>query len=345
MNIVYPNAIKPGATIGVTAPSSGISAALEQRLQFCIERVRAAGYKVKEGNCLRSEGIVSASASQRAQELTEMLSDPDINAIVPPWGGELLIDILDKLDFELLAKLPPKWIVGYSDMSTFLLPYTINTGIATIHGSNFMESPFARAEGHLHWLDLIGLSKNESFVQQSAKSYVRELTWYQDFPFVSEWNCTEIAQWKILGRESDTRADVVVSGRLIGGCLDCVSMLPGTPFGNVVDFGRNFSNEGLLIYLENCEEKSTAACRMLHHLRLAGWFDYANGVLIGRTRAPNAPKLSQDIALREVFKDLHIPVIYDMDIGHVPPQVLLVNGAFATVKCGVDGNSIEQFLS
>ncbi|WP_143003422.1 hypothetical protein [Melghirimyces thermohalophilus] len=28
---------------------------------------------------------------------------------------------------------------------------------------------------------------------------------------------------------------------------------------------------------------------------------------------------------------MDVPVIYDVDIGHVPPQLTLVNGVFATV--------------
>ena len=344
MNIIYPKAVKPGATIGITAPSSGIAPDLEKRLQFCIERIRSAGFRIKEGRCLRSEGIVSASSAERANELMEMLSDPSIDAIVPPWGGELLINALSKLDFDLLKTFPPKWIVGYSDMSTFLLPYTIQTGIATIHGSNFMETPFSCADGHWHWLDLIGLSRNDSFLQRSAVHYQRVGTRYQDFPYVAELNCTEPVNWKILGRESDTKASVVVSGRLIGGCLECVSMLPGTPYGGIAEFGSQCATDGLLIYLENCEEKATSACRMLHHLRLAGWFEFANGVLIGRTQAPDTANLSQREALVDVFGDLDIPIIYDMDIGHVSPQLLLVNGAMATVKCGGGKNLIEQTL-
>ena len=36
--------------------------------------------------------------------------------------------------------------------------------------------------------------------------------------------------------------------------------------------------------------------------------------------------------IQETFEPLNIPVIYDADIGHVPPQITLINGAYAEVK-------------
>ena len=110
--VIYPPALKPGDTVGVTAPSTGIGLDLEERLQFCIKTVRNFGFNVRLGNCLRGSGIVSASAPARATELTQMLADDDIAIIVPPWGGELLINILPLLDFAALGKLKPKWMVG-----------------------------------------------------------------------------------------------------------------------------------------------------------------------------------------------------------------------------------------
>ena len=44
-----------------------------------------------------STGLTSAPAGQRAAELTRMLADPDIHCVVPPWGGETAIDLVDLL--------------------------------------------------------------------------------------------------------------------------------------------------------------------------------------------------------------------------------------------------------
>ena len=54
-----------------------------------------------------------------------MMQDENIQMIFPTWGGELLIEILDFVDFDALQ---PKWIVGYSDISTLLLAVTLKQG-------------------------------------------------------------------------------------------------------------------------------------------------------------------------------------------------------------------------
>jgi muramoyltetrapeptide carboxypeptidase LdcA involved in peptidoglycan recycling len=38
-------------------------------------------------------------------------------------------------------------------------------------------------------------------------------------------------------------------------------------------------------------------------------------------------------------------VFYNVDIGHVPPQQLIVNGALATVRYGANRKSITQRLA
>jgi muramoyltetrapeptide carboxypeptidase LdcA involved in peptidoglycan recycling len=344
-HIRYPSSLKPGEAVGVTAPSSGVAPDLEARLQFCVEAVRGFGYAVRLGECLRSDGIVSASAQARARELTAMLLDDDIAIVVPPWGGELLINLLPLLDFDALAKAKPKWIAGYSDLSTLLMPYTMLTGIATLHGSNFMETPFKPDPALKHRREVMALSAGDSFTQGSAARYQTEWTRFQDDPHVSEWNTSQPAQWKWLGHENDMDASVTVTGRLIGGCVEIISMLPGTPYGDVERFARDYAPEGLLFYLEVCEESAPGACRMLHHMKLAGWFKHANAILVGRTLAPEGRNFTQYEAMADALGDLSVPVIYDMDIGHVPPQAILVNGAPATVTFGASGNRIEQTLA
>ncbi|WP_423919682.1 hypothetical protein ACPEEZ_12775 [Frigoribacterium sp. 2-23] len=135
-----------------------------------------------------------------------------------------------------------------------------------------------------------------------------------------------------------------MSGRLIGGCLETVSLLAGTPFGDVPGFAARHAPEGLIVYLEAAESGPVAVARLLTSLRLAGWFDHATGVLLGRPGAPDAPELSHDDAARLALDDLDIPVIVDVDTGHQPPQLPLVNGALAEVALRGGHGTITQRL-
>ncbi len=63
-----------------------------------------------------------------------MLTDPTIRAVVPPWGGELAVEVLPHLDMQSIGSAEPTWLVGYSDVSTLLLPLTTGTGMARCTG-------------------------------------------------------------------------------------------------------------------------------------------------------------------------------------------------------------------
>lgn len=126
--------------------------------------------------------------------------------------------------------------------------------------------------------------------------------------------------------ETDPGHAVTATGRLIGGTLDVIGMLPGTMHGDLEAFAGAYAAEVLLVYLDDCDFNPAQYCRMLHHLKLAGWLRHANALLIGRTAAEDLRELTPQDALRDAVGDVTIAVIYDMHIGHLPLQLILVNG-------------------
>lgn len=76
-----------------------------------------------------------------------MLCDPNIRCVIPPWGGETAIDLVDLLDWDALAAAEPTWLVGFSDLATILLPITTRLGWATIHGDNLADTPYGTGYG------------------------------------------------------------------------------------------------------------------------------------------------------------------------------------------------------
>jgi len=341
----YPRPLRPGDTIGVTAPSAGVGPELEPRLELCLAFLRSQGYRVRVGECLRSDAIVSAPAAARAAELTAMLLDDEVAAVMPPWGGELLVDILPLLDFTRLAKATPTWFIGYSDLSTFMLPYTLLTQIATVHGSCLLEAPIDPPAPSLAWWgDVVRLSRGATFVQHAADLYQAHDVDWAATPRATSFARTEPVAWKVLGHEDDPSVRVSARGRLIGGTLDVIGMLPGTRYGNLDAFVRTSAPEGLLFYLDDCDFNPAQCCRMLHHLRLAGWFRHVNALLIGRTAAEDLRDLTPRAALEDALGGLAVPVVFDMDIGHLPPQLVLVNGALATLSVSGTETSLTQRL-
>ena len=140
---------------------------------------------------------------------------------------------------------------------------------------------------------------------------------------------------------------MTVEGRLVGGCIETVSNLMGTPYGDVASFAREHAPEGLLVYVEASEDGALEICRNLHGMRLAGFFDAANAVLVGRTGAPDAGSLTQKEAVLDALGGLGVPIVADVECGHVPPYLPLVNGALGRVTWTPDGggNTLTQTLA
>ena len=63
------------------------------RLDHVLNTLRARGWVVEEGRCLRQQHqSASAPVAERAAEWMGALLRDDIDAILPPWGGELAIE-------------------------------------------------------------------------------------------------------------------------------------------------------------------------------------------------------------------------------------------------------------
>lgn len=54
-----------------------------------------------------------------------------------------------------LRRAEPTWVVGYSDISTLLLPLTTLTGTATVYGQNLMDTAYRVPPPLLSWLDVV----------------------------------------------------------------------------------------------------------------------------------------------------------------------------------------------
>ena len=342
MNLRYPTPLARGHRIVVTAPSSGVEPALHARLDLTLQHLRHQGFVVEEGHCLRQEThSASAPAAERTTELMQALLRDDVAAIIPPWGGELAVELLDRLDWAALAKARPKWLLGYSDTSTWLVPVTLRLGWATAHGPCLMDLVAGQADPLTGAaLGLLGTPTGARFSQRQSSHWQRQWT---DFALVpdSSYQLTEPTVWRALQGQAETQ----FSGRLIGGCLDTLMHSAGTAHGDVAAFIQQHreSGDGTILYLENAGLSPTDWVRALHRLRWAGWLDGLAGVLIGRSAAPDTTattELRYAEALQATLGTLPCPVLVDVDIGHLPPQMVLVNGALATLQWSVTGGGV-----
>ncbi|MFC2947565.1 S66 family peptidase [Virgibacillus sediminis] len=323
--IQYPF-LEQGATIGVTAPSSGVSSELHELLNAAFKSMEKKGFNIISGETAWVQNKAkSASAKKRAEEFNKMMLNENIQLIFPPWGGELLIETLEYIDFE---NIQDKWVLGYSDISLLLLAITLKTGVATAHGTNLVDLRGEYSDDTTAmWQSVLSTKKGESILQRSSEKYQKE--WQFDNPTPYIFNLTEQTYWK-----STVNDKVKIQGRLLGGCVDTIRHLAGTPYGDVRNFEENYiEGDSVIWFLENCELSTTDLRRSLVQMKLAGWFDNCNGILFGRSSAnTSVTNYTVEDVYKELSEELQIPILYDVDCGHVPPQITFINGAYAEVK-------------
>lgn len=344
-SIVFPAPLNRGDKIAICAFSSCVEAPFHDRLETVINGLKARGYQVIEGECLRQ----LKSAKERADELISFLQDDTIAAIMPPWGGELAMEVLQFIDFNSLNKYRPKWIVGFSDISTFMCVLSARCGWATLHTANLMQlHPDETDNSCLQIFDVLSLAKGEQFEQVPAEFYQSKEIDYAVQPDAL-FDLTAPSQWRCLNYK-DSR-EVELTGRLFGGCLDTLNVLLTTPYLDLHGFKKSFAAEGLVLYLENAQMSPSAVARSLMAFKLNGLFADINGIILGRSALVKSPYEEIDYydAIELALGKCIFPVIIDADIGHVAPNMSLINGAFCTLKAqldkGVASNiSLKTFL-
>lgn len=314
--MIYPKFIKKGSTIGITAPSSGVGDKIES-YERSIQQLNAHGFLCVETENVRRDGFVSSDKTQRANEVMELYHNEKVDALMCAAGGDFLIEILPEIDFQYI-KANPKWIQGYSDPTSLLYSILVNCDQATIYGANAggfdMKSLHPSLENNLKIL------KGEIVIQSSFDCY--QSGWGEDG---EEYVLDSSVYW-------ETQNDILeLEGRMIGGCMDCLTSLIGTPYDKTIDFLEKYREDGFIWYFDIFSLKAEDVSRELWHMQEAGWFNGIKGIIVGRVRFPESMMdLSYPDAFRRILGDL--PMVFQADIGHVKPAMTLINGSMGHIK-------------
>lgn len=165
---------------------------------------------------------------------------------------------------------------------------------------------------------------------ESCKSNVKEETY--------QYNLTEKTEWKNLyGKRK-----IKIKGRTLGGCLDVIREFFGTKYDNINNYIEKHKEEGIIWFLECFEMTSPEVYRVLWQMKNAGYFNNCSGIIFGRPcmiREDYGMSFNQ--AVEEVLKSLDIPIICDADIGHISPQMAIVNGGILEIT-SEDGKGVVK---
>jgi len=325
----YPRFLQENGTIAFVAPSFGCATEpYKSAFMNAQEKWRKQGYLLELGpNCYIAEGVGISNVPEKCgEELTSYYCSTTSDCIISCGGGELMCEILDYVNFEKCKEAPAKWYMGFSDNTNFTFLSATVCDTAAIYG------PCASAFGMEPWHPAVedafallcgkrdGVHNYDLWERESSKSEETPLAPYQ---------VTEPVRIRCFGDEP-----VTIKGRLIGGCMDCLVNLTGTEFDHVKEFTERYREDGFLWFLESCDLNIMSIRRAVWQMIHAGWFSHVKGFLIGRPLCfgEEAFGIDQYRAVTDLLADFKVPVIMDLDIGHLSPMMPVISGALAEVR-------------
>ena len=139
--------------------------------------------------------------------------------------------------------------------------------------------------------------------------------------------------------------EIIMEGRTIGGCLDCVDTLIGTKFDMVKEYIQKYKDDGILWFLECYETNTPQLERTLWKMKHAGYFEHCKGIIFGRPYILREDyEIGEDEAILATLGKLNIPIIAGADIGHVPPQLAIMQGAILKITSKEGKGTVETYL-
>ena len=351
----YPKFLPEKGVIGFVAPSFGCNIEpYKSAFLNAQKKLKDLGHKLNLGpNCYEGKGIgISNTPGACGKELTDYYCSKDIDVLISCGGGELMCETIERVDFEAIKAAEPKWYMGYSDNTnmTFLLTTLCDT--AAIYGP--CAAAFGMEPWHESLKDAYDILRGKSLQVSGYPLWEKESLKDEEHP-LEPYNVTEEKEHQIflpaeskghtggmLAYRGNYAKDMLVQleGRLIGGCMDCLVNLLGTRFDGVKDFNERYKEDGIIWFIESCELNVMAIRRAIWQMKNAGWFSYVKGFLIGRPlcHGQEIMGLDQYQAVLDLLEEYKVPVIMDVDIGHLAPMMPMISGAYANVS--VQGNDI-----
>jgi muramoyltetrapeptide carboxypeptidase len=193
---VRPEALQPGDTVGIIAPSSGFR---RDELEAGCAHLLRLGYRPFHLESIFERDLYfGGKVERRVRELHEMFARPEVKAILCARGGYGSNYLLPHLDLELI-RANRKIFVGCSDVTTLLTYLCDAAGLVAFHGP-MVAGDFARPGGVDEASWLAAVSSGVAYQREFANDDVQALA----------------------------KGDA--EGVLYGGCLSLLCASLGTPY-------------------------------------------------------------------------------------------------------------------
>jgi muramoyltetrapeptide carboxypeptidase len=298
--------------IGIAAPSSPVDQPSD--VDRGVRWWEAQGYRVKLApEATARDDYVAGDARRRAEDLTRLFGDPEVDAIQVLRGGYGASEVVPHLDLAAI-RANPKPLVGYSDTTVLHVALRQRTGLVTFYGPG-----------------LAGVAGvDRAFTQERLLRALAD----------------PAALGEVPARPDDPYVGAIGSGRttapLVGGCLWLLRETLATPWEVDLD--------GCILFFEDVHCPPWHVDGILTQLANAGKLAGVAGVVVGEMfecepwRQPK-PWL-RGRSLEDVFErrlgPLGVPVLFNLPLGHGKHLCTIPLGATATVDADARTLSFEE---
>ncbi|MDD2958699.1 MAG: LD-carboxypeptidase [Lachnospiraceae bacterium] len=294
----FPKAVKPGAAIGVVAPSFPVRPDEKPRL---IDYLIQAGYQVKLGKTveelLNFHSYLAGDARTRAEDVNRMFADPEVDAIICARGGYGSSHTMEYLDLDVIRE-NPKVFIGFSDITNFHSIINKYCDLVTFHGPMLISNML------------------KGFDEYSKKSLEETLN-MQDMVYFHNLKEDPMA----------VLHPGTAKGIITGGNLSLLARSVGTFY--------QVDTKGKILFLEDVEESIPCLDMMVTQLEQAGMMKEIRGLLLGNfsecTNECYDASYTLQQFLKDRFKDCQVPVIANVCSGHARPMGTVPMGTVCTM--------------
>jgi muramoyltetrapeptide carboxypeptidase len=296
---VRPPRLRHGDAVAVIAPSGPVPA---DQLDDGVAVLRSWGLQVRIMPHVRDvhpvHPYLAGDDEARADDFSTAWAAPDVRAIVCARGGYGCQRIVDLVDWSALRSAEPAVLVGYSDVTALHQAVGSRLGVVTLHGP------------------MLG---TRSFLDSPAAQQHLRTTLFEP----------ESAQ-VLAGPGAHPLVGGAAMGVTTGGCLSTLTTSVATPTA--------LTARGGLVLLEDVSEPAYRIDSYLTHLRRAGWFAGAAGVMLGSW----ADCESAEPVVADVLGDLGVPILGDLGFGHGDDPITVPLGVLAELDADAGKLTLDQ---
>lgn len=304
--LLRPERLRPGDRVAVVAPAGPVR---RERLERGLAVLASYGLEVTEGDHLRGRHeerpYLAAPDEARAADLERALTEPGVAAVVCARGGYGTQRALDLVDWTAVARVRPRVLVGFSDVTALHQALAARLGWASVHGPGATSLGDADRATRRHLGHLL-LEPDRAV--DLAPDGLRHLA----------------------GPVGAAGAPVAagggpVTGPLTGGNLSLLAATLGT---------RDVRPAaGSIVVLEDVGEQPYRLDRAVTHLIRAGWLDGALAVVLGEFTGGGEPGHVEGMLAERLGGPggLDVPVLAGAPVGHGRRNLAWVVGVPATL--------------